>query len=657
MRWLAVVAFVACSGNERPRLVTPTASSARRTLDADATFKTRGGATVRVARGWVVTEGEVLVLEDPEHSSTAWFVEIEEHDATKAIATAWKRVQKDALPIASTDVPPPGGGWDSITDVSYATTGTRVIRASARRFGDITYVVLVDSDRSTMSRRGPQLEAAIASLHPAGMVAETLAGRTVRSIDAKALDTFIDGALTRLEVPGAAVAVVKDGAVVYERAFGVRVLGKPAKVTPQTLFMIASVTKTMTTLMEATLVDAKVLEWTTPIASIYPSFALGDAALTEQLLVWHTSCACTGMPRSDLENIFEYGNVSAEQRLAGMKTMKPTTALGETFQYSNLMLTAGGYIAAHALSPKLPLGDAYDIAMKKQVFEPTGMTATTLDFAVALKGEHALPHAPGIDGVVREVPIGMEKNVVPIRPAGGVWTNLRDMERYVMMELAGGIAPGGKRVVSEENLHARWKRRVGDEADGYGLGISVGTYAGVPEVDHDGGAFGFGSTMFMLPDQRIGIIILTNVRNGSPTEHLPFNTAVKRRVIEELFEGTRPLAATQVEYFANGKAAAVPDVSFTFDAERLKRIAGAYTNDMLGTVTLTPTTDGMMFDVGEWKRLVKQQTMTDGALVLIHVDPPFAGAAFTIVEAGAAPTFTLEYAQSTYLFTRHRASN
>lgn len=627
-----------------------------RTLDANATLTTRTRATLHVSRGWSVTEGDVIALEDPEHSLRAWVVDIAERDATKAIAAAWQQAKQEPLPVASTDRPPPTGGWDAVTDVSYTTAGARVVQATARRYGDITYVVIVDGDRSAMSRRGPQLEGTIASIRPSGMVDETLAGRATRPIDAKQLDTFIEGALARLAVPGAAVAVIKDGAVVYERAFGVRVLGNTAKVTPTTLFMIASVTKTMTTLMEATLVDAKVLEWTTPIVSLYPSFALGDPDLTTQLLVWHTSCACTGMPRSDLENIFEFGNVSAEQRIAGMKTMKPTTALGETFQYSNLMLTAGGYIAAHAQSPKLSLGAAYDTAMTKNVFEPTGMTSTTLDFAVALKGEHARPHAPGIDGVVREVPIDMEKNVVAIRPAGGVWTNLRDMERYVMMELAGGIAPGGTRVVSEENLRARWKRRVGDESDGYGLGISVGTYVGVPEVDHNGGAFGFGSTMFMLPEQRIGIIVLTNVRNGSPTEYLPFNTVVKRRVIEELFEGMKPLAVTQMEYFAKGTAAAIPEITFAFDAERLKKIAGSYTNDMLGTVTLTPTTDGMTFDVGEWKRLVKQQATTDGALVLVHVEPPFAGAAFTIVNPDGDPTFTLEYAQSTYLFTRRRPS-
>jgi hypothetical protein len=377
------------------------------------------------------------------------------------------------------------------------------------------------------------------------------------------------------------------------------------------------------------------------------------------------SCGCTGMPQSDLENIFEYEQVSAEQRIASMKSMKPTTALGEAFQYSNLMVAAGGYAAAHAYAPRRSLGDAYDAAMRRKIFEPIGMKSTTLDFTAAMRADHALPHAAAIDGAIRAVPIAMERNVLPIRPAGGVWSSLRDMERYVMTEMAGGVAPNGARVVSEQNLRARRIVRIGDASRGYGLGLGVGQFHGLSMLSHDGGAFGFGTSMFMLPEQGIAIVVLTNVRNGAPTEHLPFNVVVKRRVIEAIFEGARPLAATQLPYFARGKASAVAGAALHLqrvpDPARMKQLAGAYTNASLGTVTLEATPGGAIFNAGEWRSALGQLAAKEGgAMTLVFLDPPFAGADFTVggdaaspaVTPTSTPTFTLAEGQSSYVFVR-----
>jgi CubicO group peptidase (beta-lactamase class C family) len=636
-----------------------------RQLAADTTLKTRSGATLWVPKGWWVTEtGEVLLLEDPERTLKAWIVESREPDGVSAIMAAWRRVVP-GFSLASAgapETPPPTGGWEAILTLGYDTGrgSSRVVDGMARRHGQITYVSLTDGDRAALSRRGPQLERIVESLKPEGMREESLAGRTPRRIDrarAKELDAFIHEARLRLSVPGGAIAVVQRGKVIYERVFGVRALGETKRVSPRTRFLIGSITKPMTTLMQASLVDAGLFTWETPVTSVLPSFALGDAELTRKVAMWHMSCACTGMPRNDVENIFEYERVSPEERVASMKSMKPTTALGETFQYSNLMVMAGGYAAAHALVPNRPLGEAYDAAMQRKIFGPIGMDSTTLDFAAAMRGNHAKPHATTIYGMVRPIPVEMERNVLPIRPAGGVWSSLRDMQRYVMTELAGGVAPSGKRVVSAANMQARRTIRIGDAATGgYGLGLGVGTFQGLPTLSHDGGAFGFGTTMFMLPEQGIGIIVLTNVRNGSPTEHLPFNAVVKQRLIEALFEGARPLSTLQLEYFARGKARAatraVENLRRTPDAARVGKLAGMYANASLGTATLAATPDGVIFDAGEWRSTLGQRTAAGGALQLVFLEPPFAGAALTVGGDDAKPTLTLADGQMTYVFVR-----
>jgi CubicO group peptidase (beta-lactamase class C family) len=120
------------------------------------------------------------------------------------------------------------------------------------------------------------------------------------------------------------------------------------------------------------------------------------------------SCACSGIPARDLDNIFE-ADVGPEARMATLREQAPTAPLGETYQYSNLMVAAGGYAAAHAAEPTLPLGDAYDQAMRRYVFAPIGMTRTTFDPVEVAAGDHASPHALGLDGVPRALPDDIER--------------------------------------------------------------------------------------------------------------------------------------------------------------------------------------------------------------------------------------------------------
>src|SRR5450432_3097304 len=178
-----------------------------------------------------------------------------------------------------------------------------------------------------------------------------------------------------------------------------------------------------------------------------------------------------------------------------MRRMKPTAAIGARYQYSNAMVALGGYAAAHAANPNLPLADAYAETLKSTVLDPIGMSSTTLDFAIAEQADHAVPHATTIDGTVATFPLAYERNVLPMAPAGGVWSNVHDMERYVLTEMSNGVTPAGKRVVSDTNIKERRKLRIhSDGDDGYALGLDVGSYDGVPMFGHDGGALGYGTS-------------------------------------------------------------------------------------------------------------------------------------------------------------------
>jgi CubicO group peptidase (beta-lactamase class C family) len=650
MRAAIVLALAAACGATQPR----------RQLPGDVEVTTDSGAAFHGAKGWWMTAApDRVVLEDPDRALRMTLVELAEPDLSRAIAAAWQRVEPGfaRVPAGAPRVPPPAGDWDATVELGYVTRTDehRKVWALARRFGSTTYVALVDGDAAALERRDAQLHTILESFTPRGMHAESFAGRAPRALDAARtaeLDAFVATAREQLAVPGAAVAVIEHGAVVYEKTIGVRELGRPDEITPETLFLIASITKPMTTFMEAALVDRGVFAWDTPVTKLLPWFALGDPDVTAKLRVWHTSCACTGMPRQDLEDLFEYDHVTPEQRLASMKTMKPTTGFGETFQYSNLMVAAGGFAAAHAYAPDQPLLDAYAAAMRDTVFAPIGMTSTTIEPAVAARADHASPHALDLDGAPRPMPIAIERDVVPIAPAGAVWTNLRDLERFAMTELAGGVAPGGARVVSAAGVAAQRTPRVRSGSDAaYGLGLDLGRFHGLAEIGHDGGAFGFGTMMFLLPEQEVGILVLTNVRDGGGYEQLPFNAAVQRKIVEELFDG-KDVAAALLAYYVrtarDATAKRIERVERDPDPAWIARLAGTYQNDALGTVVVR----GRTFDAGEWQTSFGRRVDPDGTTWLVFLDPPLAGEGPQVTGDDAHPTLTIQYGPTTYVFTR-----
>ncbi len=499
---------------------------------------------------------------------------------------------------------------------------------------------------------------------PAGVAAPevSLAGRAPRALDGAALDAFLERALVDLEVPGAAVAVVQGGRVIHQRVLGVRERGEPAPVTAQTLFLIGSVTKPITTLMEAALVDRGALGWDTPLTTLWPGFAVGDPERTARLLLWHTACGCSGMPRRDLEHLMEYGSVTAEQRMASLRTMAPTAPLGETFQYSNLMAAAGGFAAARALHPDLPLLAAYARALQAQVLDPIGMRRSTFDFAVVSATDHARPHALDLDGRTQVLPLDIERNVLPIAPAGAMWSTVEDLALYALTELGRGRAPGGAQVASAAAVEERWQPRTGDARDGYGLGIGVEVRAGLRVIGHDGGSLGFGTTLALYPDLDLGVVVLTNVRNGAGAQ-LPFNAAVEQRVVELLFaeapEEASAQVAAAVRERAERAAGAREGLEAVPDAAWLAAIAGTYAQT--GTVAAAPgvgevTLRGDVLDAGEWRVRFTRRTPEAGATAteLVIVDAPFAGVPLAVGGDAAQPTITLPDPHTVYLLERLR---
>jgi CubicO group peptidase (beta-lactamase class C family) len=400
--------------------------------------------------------------------------------------------------------------------------------------------------------------------------------------------------------------------------------------------------------MLAKLVEEHKMNWDTPVTTLNPNFKLGDAETTKSVEVKHLICACTGMPRQDMEWLFQYGNLTPESAMQMLGTMQPTSKFGELFQYSNLMAAAAGYTAGHVLYPDLEVGAAYDKAMQKLVFNPLDMTETTLDIATAEKANHAGPSAPDVDGKMAKALMAANYSVVPVRPAGAAWSSVDDMLKYISMELADGKLPDGATYIAQDPLLERRKPQVYmSKDDSYGMGLMVDSTYGIPVVHHGGDLIGFHSDMMWLPQQNVGAVILTN---GDPGWLI--RSRFRRKLLEVLFDG-RPeadnLLAADAKSFYAELAAERKLLIVPADASQSAKLAKHYSNAALGNIDVSTSDGKTYFDFGEWKSEVATKKNPDGTLSFVTIVPGMAGFEF-VVGGGAKKTLVMRDAQHEYTF-------
>lgn len=608
---------------------------------ADRMLTLASGATVKVSTDWTVTTApDGVVLMDPERRLRIDLVEV---DATggmnEALSRAWSRRHPrfDRRELAASDAPG-RRGWDRFRSVTYKTSPeeARQVWAYGAGKGPLAVVVLVDGPLDAVQRRWSQVAIVQDSLRAAGDVRESYRGRTPRRLDVAQvaeLRAFIERARELADVPGMSVVVFDAKATLIEEGFGVRERGRPEPVTADSLYVIASNTKSLTTLMLARLVDEGRFGWETPVTTIDPRFRLADAEVTRRLLVKHLVCACTGLPRQDFEWLFTFDRSSPQGQLDVLATMKPTTEFGALYQYSNPLASAAGYIGARLVKPDVELGRAYDEIMREKVFRPLGMSRTTFSFREALGTDHASPHSWDLS--LRNVPIEMSLNhsIIPIRPAGGAWSSARDYARYVRLELARGQLPDGSTFVTEKSLLARRvpQVRVGEEA-WYGMGLYLQDVKDVRVISHGGAMFGYKSNFFFAPEAGVGGVVLTNADSGGRVAR-----AVMRRTLELVYDG-KPEAEEdlragvgETEAYLKGEQR---DWTLPPDPAQVKRLAGAYRNAALGDIVVRPGRDELVFQFGAWQSRIATRLNPDGTTSFVSIDAGVRGFEF---DAPAAP--------------------
>ena len=319
---------------------------------------TTGGTEVTVPIGWSHrADGAVIKITSADGTYTVNAVDVAGGDAAAAFDAARAMIAPgDTRAVQLTSERAPEEGWDASFSRIYRVSPDerRTVFAFARRSGMRWIVLYVDATDAAQGINQGGWIALLESVRPAGYTPENLAGRPARSMNAARLSelrSFLETAMAELGIPGIGYAVVSRDEILFSGGLGVRALGRPEPVDADTLFMIASNTKNLTTLIFAQLVDEGRVRWNQPVTELFPSFRLGSAEATRNAQVRHLICACTGLPRRDLDWLMIADlDTPASLVFTQLANITPTSGFGAQYQYSN-HLRRGGRICRRACDP------------------------------------------------------------------------------------------------------------------------------------------------------------------------------------------------------------------------------------------------------------------------------------------------------------------
>ena len=324
-----------------------------------------------------------------------------------------------------------------------------------------------------------------------------------------ALDRYIARVLVDGQIPGLAVAIVRNDSVLVAKGYGVRELGKPGRVDANTIFDAASLTKSFTATLAAILVDRGQLRWDDPVRRYLPDLALPDSTLTVRDFLSHG----TGLESANMAWVLTA--VDRAEMLRRARYLRVVTPPRQTMLYNNL----GYMIAGEAITSAA--GKPYEELLRDLIIKPLGLRRTTSTYEQSARIPNVARSHATIAG--RQQPIRRETQREVIAAAADVQSSVRDLARWMRLHLNNGVLDG-VRYVSDSTMRAmhrlqvvipttpamRAARLVEDTVGGYGLGWQVMDYRSHPLIWHTGGGDGQYAYMALLPRDRLGVVVLVN---------------------------------------------------------------------------------------------------------------------------------------------------
>ena len=424
-------------------------------------------------------------------------------------------------------------------------------------------------------------------------------------------DAYVTRSMADWKVPGLAIAIVRNDSVVLAKGYGVRTLGRPDRVDPRTMFAIGSSSKAFTALAVAMLVDQKKVQWDDAVTDHLPGFRMYDPYVTRELTVRDLLTHRSGLAASDL--IVYLPQMTRDSILHRVRYVKPTWSFRSHYGYQNLMYLAAGQITARLA------GKSWDEVVHDRIFTPLGMTGSnTTVTALDRLPNVATPHAE-VDDTVRTIPYF---NLDQIAPAGSINSNVFDMARWVRFQLAGGKVAGkpliGEAAFGETHTpqtivpyEGFWKVAVQDaHLLNYAMGWYLHDYRGRLIAQHGGNIDGMSALVALLPEERTGLVVLTNLDGNDLTYALMYRVfdaylgQPRKDWSGIMLKASRELTGEGKE---EEKKKEAERVAGTRPSLPVEKYLGTYTDTLHGDAVVRKEGSGLVFqygrliaDLGHW---------------------------------------------------------
>jgi CubicO group peptidase (beta-lactamase class C family) len=386
------------------------------------------------------------------------------------------------------------------------------------------------------------------------------------------LDSYVANSMRTFEVPGMAVAIVKDGKIVLAKGYGVRRLGDTTPVDEHTMFGIGSNTKAFTTAALAGLVDAGKLSWDDPVYQRLPGFVMYDPYVSHEMTTRDLLTHRSGMGLGEGDLLFwPHSTYTRDEIIYKLRFMKPASSFRSHYAYDNLLyMTAGQIIPAVT-------GVSWDDYIRQHIFAALAMNNSNVSTAAFKPGDdYAFPHSR-VEGKLQVIRFEVLDNA---GPAGSINSCAADMAKWVQLQLnRGKFVDHDGRLFSEQQSKEMWSPQtilpIGDPppplaglkanfAD-YALGWGLRDYHGRKLVGHTGGVAGFVSRVMLVPEENLGVVVLTNAEEGGAFDSVLYH------VLDHYF-GLPP-----TDWIADFKS--VKDTQEKDAAEAMKKAEGARAAD------------------------------------------------------------------------------
>lgn len=439
----------------------------------------------------------------------------------------------------------------------------------------------------------------------AGLTPLALGAQTAPSSPPRDIDRYVTQIMQDYEVPGLALAIVKDGKVVVAKGYGVRELGQPAKADEQTLFGIASNTKAFTATALGLLVEEGKIGWDQKVITVLPWFRLSDPYVTNELtirdLLVHRSGL--GLGAGDLlwwpSSTYDRGEIARRLQFIPL-----STSFRSAYAYDNVLYLIAGQVIEEVS------GESWEDFVQTRILDRLGMAHSNVRHSAAEEGGNvATPHAR-VEGTVRAIKAFDSDNT---NPAGGINSSAADMAKWMIVQLDSGVVAPGDTLFRPRTTRQLWTpvtpMPIGRPAPelaptmpnflGYALGFRVQDYRGRKLVTHTGGLPGYISRVAMIPELNVGVAVLTNMESVAME---PIYLRVLDHYLRADYDWRTAwktvIARADSATAASDAAAAAARDSTSRPSLPLARYAGAYRDPWYGGVTIRQEGDSlaMQFD-------------------------------------------------------------